>query len=357
MDVHKESIEVTLAEESGALRRLGQFGGDRGSLLKMVRKLQSKGGERMFVYEAGPCGFWIHRELAALGERCMVVSPALVPKRAGDHLKTDRRDGERLASLARAGELEAIHVPDIRDEAIRDLVRGRDDAVIAQRRVRQQLKALLLRNDIRYVGKSSWTGAHRRWLSELKLPEPAQQIVFEEYVDAITVATGRIERLTRAIETETLTWRFAPVVGALQAMRGIQFVHAVTLIAELGDLTRFPSARQLMGYLGLVPREASSGEQRRQGSITKAGNSYARRALIEAAWAYRHPARVTRIIATRQTGLPKAACDIAWRAQLRLSTKYRRLNARHLNHNKIVVALARELSGFVWAIGQCVKPQ
>jgi len=357
MDVHKESIEVTLAEEGGEVRRLGRIGGDRGSLLKMARKLQSRGGERVFVYEAGPCGFWIQRELVALGERCMVVSPALVPKRAGDHVKTDRRDSERLASLARAGELGAIHVPDIRDEAIRDLVRGRDDAVIAQRRVRQQLKALLLRNDIGYVGKTSWTGAHRRWLSELKLPEPAQQIVFEEYVDATAVATDRIERLTRAIQTETLTWRFAPVVAALQAMRGIQFVHAVTLIAELGDLTRFGSARSLMGYLGLVPREASSGEHRRQGSITKAGNSYARRALIEAAWAYRHPARVTRIIATRQTGLPKAACDIAWRAQLRLSSKYRRLNARHLNHNKIVVALARELSGFVWAIGQSVKPQ
>jgi transposase len=228
MDVHKESIEVTLAEQGGEVRRLGQIGGDRGSLVKMARKLQSRGGERVFVYEAGPCGFWIHRELAALGERCMVVSPALVPKRAGDHVKTDRRDSERLASLARAGELEAIHVPDIRDEAIRDLVRGRDDAVIAQRRVRQQLKALLLRNDIRYVGRTSWTGAHRRWLSELKLPEPAQQIVFEEYVDAIAVATGRIERLTRAIETEVLAWRFAPVVAALQAMRGIQFVHAVT---------------------------------------------------------------------------------------------------------------------------------
>jgi transposase len=228
---------------------------------------------------------------------------------------------------------------------------------IAQRRVRQQLKALLLRNDIRYVGRTSWTGAHRRWLAELKLPEPAQQITFEEYVDAIAVATGRIERLTRAIETEVIAWRFAAVVAALQALRGIQFVHAVTLIAELGDLTRFASARALMGYLGLVPREDSSGEHRRQGSITKAGNGYARRALVEAAWAYRHPARVTRIIATRQTGLPKAACDIAWRAQLRLSAKYRRLAARHLHHNKIVVALARELSGFVWAIGQSVRPQ
>jgi transposase len=357
MDVHKESIDITLAEEGGEVRRFGQIGGDRVALLKMVRKLQSKGGERLFVYEAGPCGFWICRAITALGERCMVVSPALIPRRAGEHVKTDRRDSERLASLARAGELQPIHVPDIKDEAIRDLVRGRDDAVIAQRRARQQLKALLLRNDIRYVGRTSWTGAHQRWLSELKLPEPAQQITFQEYVDAVTVATSRIARLTRAIQTEVASWRFAPVVAALQAMRGIQFVHAVTLIAELGDLSRFVSPRHLMGYLGLVPRENSSGEHRRQGAITKAGNSYARRALIEAAWAYRHPARVTRIIANRQSQLPKAACDIAWRAQLRLSARYRRLSARHLNQNKIVVALARELSGFVWAIGQSVKPQ
>ena len=162
MDVHKESIELTLAEPSGEVRRLGQIGGDRGSLLKMVRKQQSKAGELVFIYEAGPCGFWIYRELRPLGQACMVVSPALIPRRAGDHVKTDRRDSERLASLARAGELEGIHVPDIRDEAIRDLVRGRDDAVIARRRVRQQLKALLLRNDTRYMGKTSWTGAHRR---------------------------------------------------------------------------------------------------------------------------------------------------------------------------------------------------
>jgi len=357
MDVHKDSIDVSVAGADGAVRRLGTIGGDRVSLLKMVRKQQSGGGERVFVYEAGPCGFWIYRELEALGERCMVVSPSLIPRRAGEHVKTDRRDSERLAGLARAGELAPIHVPDLRDEAVRDLVRARDDALIAQRRARQQLKALLLRNDIRYQGKSSWTAAHRRWLSELKLPEPAQQIAFEEYVDAIAVAGARIERLVRAIEQEVALWRFAPVVAALQAMRGIQFLHAVTLVSELGDLTRFGSARQLMAYLGLVPRESSSGQQRWQGSITKAGNSYARRSLIEAAWAYRHPARVTRIIATRQTGLPKAACDIAWSAQLRLSARYRRLSARHLNHNKIVVALARELAGFVWAMGQAVRPQ
>ena len=357
LDVHKESIDITLAEQDGELRRFGTVGGDRRSLLKAVRKLTARGCSLVFVYEAGPCGFWIYRELTALGHACLVVSPSLIPRRSGDHVKTDRRDRENLARLARAGELTAVHVPDVRDEAIRDLVRARDDAVIAQRRARQQLKALLLRNDIRYVGKTSWTSAHLRWLSELKLPQPAQQIAFQEYVDAITVATGRIERFEQAMRDEVLTWRFAPAVAALQAMRGIQFVHAMTLVAELGDLTRFTSPRQLMAYLGLVPSEDSSGPRRRQGSITKAGNTYARRALVEAAWAYRHPARLTRIIALRQDALPKQACDIAWKAQLRLCAKYRRLRARRVLETKIIVALARELSGFVWAIGQHVKPR
>jgi len=357
MDVHKDSIDITLAEQGGEVRRFGEVGGDRTALLKAVRKLSSRGGELVFVYEAGPCGFWIQREITALGRVCWVVSPSLIPQRPGNHVKTDRRDSENLARLARAGELTPVHVPDVRDEAIRDLVRARDDAVIAQRRARQQLKALLLRNDIRYVGKTSWTSAHLRWLSELKLAQPAQQIAFQEYVDAITVATARIERFEQAMRDEVLTWRFAPAVAALQAMRGIQFVHAMTLVAELGDLTRFASPRQLMAYLGLVPSEDSSGQRRHQGSITKAGNAYARRALVEAAWAYRHPARLTRIIALRQDALPKQACDIAWKAQLRLCAKYRRLRARRVLETKIIVALARELSGFVWAIGQHVKPQ
>jgi transposase len=357
MDVHKDSIDITLAEQGGEVRRFSEVGGDRAALLKAVRKLTSRGSELVFVYEAGPCGFWIQREIAALGHLCWVVSPSLISQRPGNHVKTDRRDSENLARLARAGELTPVHVPDVRDEAIRDLVRARDDAVIAQRRARQQLKALLLRNDIRYVGKTSWTPAHRRWLSELKLAQPAQQIAFQEYVDAITVATSRIERFEQAMRDEVLTWRFAPVVAALQAMRGIQFVHAMTLAAELGDLTRFSSPRQLMAYLGLVPSEDSSGQRRRQGSITKAGNAYARRALVEAAWAYRHPARLTRIIALRQDALPKQACDIAWKAQLRLCAKYRRLRALRVLETKIIVALARELSGFVWAIGQHVKAQ
>jgi transposase len=355
MDVHKESIDITVAEAAGEVRRWGQIGGDRAALEKAVRKLESLGGELHFVYEAGPCGFWIQRLIAARGHECWVVSPSLIPQKSGERIKTDRRDSEKIARMARAGELDPIYVPAEIDEAIRDLVRARDDAIIAQRRARQQLKALLLRNEVRYVGKCSWTAAHRRWIAELKLPQPAQQIAFEEYVDAVEVASNRVERITRAIERSTEGWRFAPVVAALQALRGVQFVHAVTLISELGDLSRFTEPRQLMAYLGLVPTENSTGERRRQGAITKSGNHFARRALIEAAWAYQHPARVTPIIARRQTGLPKGARDIAWKAQLRLCARFRKLCARRLNKNKVVVAIARELSGFVWAIAMDVK--
>jgi transposase len=355
MDVHKESIDITLAEVGGEVRRWGQIGGDRAALEKAVRKLESLGHPLHFVYEAGPCGFWIQRLLAARGHECWVVSPSLIPKRSGERIKTDRRDSEMLARMARAGEVTPIYVPGEIDEALRDLVRARDDAIIAQRKARQQLKALLLRNEIRYVGKTSWTPAHRRWLAQLKLPQPVQQIAFEEYVDAVEVASARIERLTRAIETGIAGWRFEPVVQRLQALRGVQFVHAVTLICELGDLSRFDAPRQLMAYLGLVPSENSSGERRHQGAITKSGNHFARRALIEAAWAYQHPARVSPIIARRQAGLPKSARDIAWKAQLRLCARFRRLCARRLNKNKVVVAIARELSGFVWAIAREVK--
>lgn len=355
MDVHKESIDITLAEVGGEVRRWGQIGGDRAAVDKALRKLESLGRPLHFVYEAGPCGFWIQRLLSARGHACWVVSPSLIPRKSGDRVKTDRRDSEKIARMARAGELDPIYVPAEIDEAIRDLVRTRDDAIIAQRRARQQLKALLLRNEIRYAGKSSWTAAHRQWIARLKLPQPAQQIAFEEYVEAVEGASTRVARLTRAIEHSAEGWRFAPVVAWLQALRGIQFVHAVTLISELGDLSRFTEPRQLMAYLGLVPCENSSGERRAQGAITKSGNRFARRALIEAAWAYQHPARVTPIIARRQAALPKAARDIAWRAQLRLCARFRKLCARRLNKNKVVVAIARELSGFVWAIARDVK--
>jgi len=355
MDVHKESIEVAIADENEA-RHYGRVDGGAHSVDKTVRRLRSTHGRMTVVYEAGPCGFWLYRRLKSQGIECMVVSPSMTPRNAADRVKTDRRDAMKLARLARAGELQPIYVPDEKDEAMRDLVRAREDAVCMQRQARQRLQALLLRNEIRYVGKSAWTPAHRRWIAHLKLPNPAQQIAFEEYVQAVEEGGQRLERLAAAIGTQLEHWRWRPVVEALQALRGVSAIHAVRIVAELGDFQRFQAPRKLMGYLGLIPSEDSSGARRRQGSITKAGNSSARRALIEAAHAYAHPARVSWVIARRQTKLSKSACDIAWKAQLRLCARFRRLAARGVPRNKVVVAVARELAGFVWAIAQQVKP-
>lgn len=355
MDVHKESIDLAIADAKEA-RHYGRIGGEAASVDRAVRRLRSAHRQLVFVYEAGPCGFWIYRRLRAQGLACMVVSPSMTPRSAADRVKTDRRDAMKLARLARAGELEPIYVPDAADEAMRDLVRAREDAVCMQRQARQRLQALLLRNEIRYAGKTPWTKAHRRWVSELKLPNAAQQIAFEEYVQAVHEAALRVERLSSAIAAELEHWRWRPVVEALQALRGVQAIHAVRIVAELGDFSRFESPRKLMGYLGLIPSEHSSGPRRRQGSITKAGNSSARRALVEAAHAYAHPARVSWVIARRQTKLSKSVCDIAWKAQLRLCARFRRLAARGVPKNKVIVAIARELSGFVWDIARQVKP-
>ena len=356
MDVHKASIDIAVAEEGGEVRHQGQIGGDASALWRAVRKLESSRRQLVFVYEAGPCGFGIYRGLIERGHECWVVAPSNIPRRVRDRIKTDRRDSVKLAGLARAGELTPIYVPDMADEAMRDLVRAREDAVVMQRQARQRLSALLLRNDVRYTGKTTWTAAHRRWIADIQLPQQARRLAFEEYVQAVEEATQRVARLTRYIEQEVLHWRWLPVVNALQACRGIQLIHAVRIVAEVGDLSRFSHPRQLMSYLGLIPSETSSGERRRQGSITKAGNSSARRALVEAAWAYQYMAKVSGLIARRQVKAPKVALDIAWKAQVRLCTRFRRLTARGVSRHKIVVAIARELAGFVWAIGQQVKP-
>ena len=357
MDVHKESIDIALAEMGGEVHHHARIGGDMNALTRAVRKLESLGQPLVFVYEAGPCGFGIYRMLTTRRHECWVVAPSNTPRRVRDRIKTDRRDCLKLAGLARAGELEPIYVPDPVDEAMRDLVRAREDAVIAQRQVRQRLGALLLRNDVRYAGKTPWTDAHRRWIARLVLPNPAQRIAFEEYVQAVAESTERVRRLTASIEGQLEGWRWQPLVSALQACRGIQLIHGARIVAELGDLSRFTHPRQLMAYLGLIPSQDSSGERRHQGAITKAGNSSARRALVEAAHAYRYRAAVTPVIARRQSRLPKAVTDIAWKAQLRLCARFRQLSARGVNRNKIVVAIARELAGFVWAIAQQVKPK
>jgi transposase len=357
LDVHKDSIDVATADagREGEVRHVGQIGGDVAALDKALRRLTSRGHRLHVVYEAGPCGFVIWRHLAVQGIACEVVAPSSIPRRSADRVKTDRRDAMMLARLARMNELSAVRVPDVADEAMRDLVRAREDAVREQRNARHRLKALLLRNGIGYAGKSSWTPAHLRWLASLALPQPAQQIGFQEYLHAITESGARITRLEQALRDHLPTWGLAPLVQALQALRGVQLIAAITLVAELQDFLRFAHPRQLMAYVGLVPGEYSSGPKRRQGSITKAGNSAARRMLVEVAWHYRYAPRVSPIIARRQDALPKALTDIAWAAQLRLSAKFKRLLARKVMKTKAVVAVARELTGFIWAIGQEVQ--
>ena len=356
-DVHKDSIDIATADagRDGEVRHVGSMGGDLAALDKALRRLISKGHALHVVYEAGPCGFVIWRHLSAQGIQCDVVAPSSIPKRSGDRVKTDRRDAMMLARLSRSGELSAVRVPGAADEAVRDLVRSREDAVRECRNARHRLKALLLRNGIAYAGKSAWTAAHLRWLATLKMQHAAQQIAFQEYLHSVTEASARIARLEQAMRDTLPEWGLRPVVQALQAMRGVQLVAAMTLVSELQDFVRFENPRQLMAYVGLVPGEHSSGPKRRQGSITKAGNSVARRMLVEVAWHYQHSARVSPIIATRQDQLPKEVTDIAWKAQLRLNAKFKRLVARRVLKNKAVVAVARELTGFVWAIGREVQ--
>jgi transposase len=357
LDVHKDSIDIATADagRDGEVRHVCSIGGDLVALDKALRKLISKGHRLNVVYEAGPCGFVIWRHLSTLGIECAVVAPSSIPRRSGERIKTDRRDALLLARLWRSGDLTPVRVPGAADEAVRDLVRAREDAVRECRNARHRLKALLLRNGITYTGKASWTAAHLRWLSTLKMQHDAQQIGFQEYLHAISEATARIARLEQAMRDTLPEWSLRPLVQALQGLRGVQLIAAMTLVGELQDFLRFENPRQLMAYVGLVPGEHSSGPKRRQGSITKAGNNAARRMLVEIAWHYQHPPRVSPIIATRQDQLPKTVTDIAWKAQLRLNAKFKRMAARRVMKNKAVVAVARELTGFVWAIGQEVQ--
>jgi transposase len=296
LDVHKESIAVAYApdERAAEVVFLGPIGTRQCDIDKLVRQLTSKAKQLVFVYEAGPCGYWLYRYLTKKHLLCWVVAPSLVPKNAGDRVKTDRRDAIQLARLMRSGDLTPVYVPAVEDEAIRDLARAREDAIRDRKAAKNRLKAFLLRQDIRYEGRATWGPAHLRWLAEVVCSTPAQQMVFQEYGRAVSEHQERLQRLETELRAQVQGWRLAPVVQALQAMRGIQFTVAVTLIAELGDLTRFENPRQLMSDLGLTPSEYSSGERRRQGSIPKAGNTFARRALIEGAWAYRYPAKVSR---------------------------------------------------------------
>jgi transposase len=354
MDVHKDTIAVAyVAQDHGAeVTYLGPIGTRQCDIDQLVRKMQSKAKHLIFVYEAGPCGSWLYRSLTKKDYDCWVVAPSLIPKKSGDRVKTDRRDALQLARLARSGARTVVYVPKVDDEAIRDLTRAREDALSDCKDAKLRLKAFLLRHDIRYTGRAHWGPAHLRWLSEVLCPTPAQQIVFQEYVRAVTEHTARLQRLEQELQEHVHAWRLHPVVEALQALRGVQFTVAVTMVAEIGDLTRFDTPRELMKFLGLIPSEYSSGARRQQGSITTAGNTHARRALVEGAWAYRYPAKVSRHLQLRREQQPKMIQDISWKAQVRLCKRYRQLVARGKHANIVTVAIARELAGCMWAIAR-----
>ena len=356
LDVHKESIAVTIAPANATeVRRYGLIGGSLDAVDKLVKKLSPPGVELRVVYEAGPCGFVLCRHLRSQGIHCDVVSPSLIPKKASDRVKTDRRDAEQLARLHRAGELTAIHIPDQEDEAIRDLVRARYSAITDQKQARNRLKGFLLRLGYRYTGKSSWNDAHKRYLSGLLMPQGPQQIAFQEYIHAINDATDRLQRLAKAVEDALPGWKWEPVARALMSLRGVQVLTAMTLVAEVGDFSRFDDPRSLMHFFGLTPSEHSSSDKRVQGGITRCGNAHCRRVLTEAAWHYRLTPKVSETIQKRQQGQSKPVRLIAWKAQERLHKRFRQLSAK----KKSVVAataVARELVGFVWAIACKVKP-
>lgn len=351
LDVHKDSITIARADpDREPARVIGKIPHDIGKLVKLLAKVGSS-EQLHLVYEAGPTGFGLQRRLSGLGYSCQVIAPSKIPRKPGARIKTDGRDAIELAQGSRSGDLHAVWIPDLADEAIRDLVRVREDAVKACTQAKLQLSAFLLRRDLRYPGKKAWTKTYFVWLAKLSLETDTAQLALTEYLLAVQAAIARVQRLEQALGDSIRGWRFEPVVAALQALRGVATITAIGLVAEIGDLSRFAHPRQLMAYLGLVPSEHSSGPRTYRGSITKTGNSHARRLLTEAAWSYRHRARIGRDALQRQHQLSQPVRDTAWKAQLRLSKRFASLIGRNMQPNKACVAIARELAGFVWAVG------
>jgi transposase len=355
LDVHKDSIVIAVAETG---RESGRVVGSVPNEWKALSKVLDKLGARPSVfccYEAGPTGYGLARTLHAAGWACDVIAPSLVPKKSGQRIKTDRRDAIKLAQNHRAGELVAVAIPDEQTEAIRDLERAREDAKKAERVVRHQLSKFLLRQGRRYPGKATWTDAHLAWIAKEVFVEPAQQHVLADGLATVETATLRCKQLTERLRESAENWRLAPLVKALQAMRGVEFVTAVTLAAEVGDFRRFAKASDFMGYVGLIPSEQTTGDHRRGGPITKTGNAHARHVLVESAWHYRRQPRISKALRERSVGLSPEVCAIAWKAQKRLHNRLSRLVARGKNPAEAVTAVARELAGFVWAISREVN--
>jgi len=361
MDTHKENTEIAYSLEGRNQHpnHLGKIKTNKQSIERLVRKLQSKFPKATlhFIYEAGPCGYWIYRLLTKLGHPCYIIAPSLIPKAPGVRIKTDKRDALMLTRLLKNGDIDPIYVPEPEDEAIRDLYRAREATMHDLNDAKYQLKALLLRNHINYSGTPNWSLKHLRWLTQLVLPHPCQQIVLQEMFQTITERTKRLERLDNTLAYEAKKWRYYPVVQAIQALRGVRLLVAVGVIAELGDLTRFDHPRKLMSYVGLTPSEHSTGKRRQLGAITKCGNGRARRLLVEGAHSYRYHANISAPLQKRQEGLPKTVVDIAWQAQLRLCRRYQRLTSRGKQYNVVVTAIAREMIAYIWAISREVVLQ
>ncbi len=353
LDVHKDSIVIAVAEQGrDAARDVGEFPSDWNSLHKQLRKL-AQGFTLTLCYEAGPTGFELHRRLVEAGFDSQVVAPSLIPRKAGERVKTDRREARTLARCLRAGDLTAVYVPDEETEALRDLERARGAAKKAETTCKQQLGKFLLRHGRRFDGGSNWTQRHFAWIRRQTFEHESQRRVLRDYLKALEDATERVERLMSDIEELVETSTLAPLVTALQAMRGVATVSSVVIAAEIGDLRRFDSAGAFMSYVGLVPSESSSGKRKQRGSITKTGNRHVRRILVEAAWHYFRPANMSKVLRTRNAKVSDEVRSIAWKAQKRLHRKFQHLiYEKGKQRNVAVVAVARELAGFLWAIGQ-----
>lgn len=348
LDVHADNIAVAVACGRQEPRSLGVVPNTPRAVYRMLAKLGDP-STMLVCYEAGPTGYGLQRGLQERGVRCIVVAPALVPSRPGERIKTDRRDARKLARFLRSGDLVEIYVPDEQTEAMRDLERAFGDAKKAQKVARQTLGSFLLRHGRRWSGKTNWTQAHLEWIRKQRFEHEASERTLVHYLETLEAANERVTWLKQSMADLVEDWHLAPLVKALQAFRGIRLITAVILAAELGDLRRFDKPTQLMAYLGLVPSEHSSGNTRRQGGITKTGNGHARRVLVESAWSYRFQPKVRPELARRQKGVSEEVKRIAWRAQQRLCGRYKRLRGRNKEANKVVVAIARELVGFIWA--------
>jgi len=352
LDVHKDSIDVAVAQGALPPEHLGTVPHEAGAVLRRLRRKLGDPLHALVCYEAGPTGFGLQQALGEHDVDCHVVAPSLVPRLPGDRVKTDRRDALKLARFLRAGELTAVYVPDEQTESIRDLERARADAKKAEKVARQTLSAFLLRRGRRYSGQTRWTKGHLDWIRKQRFEHQAAQRVLADYLHTVEKANERVEQLTNEIAELVEGWCLAPLVKALQALRGVRLVTAVTVAAELGDLRRFRSPKQLMAYLGLVPSEHTTGHNPRRFGITKTGNGHVRRVLVEAAWAYRFLPRRSPEIRAREQGVSEPVRDLAWKAQKRLCGKYRRLQGRGKSKQVTITAVARELAGFMWAIGQ-----